>query len=273
MIDTIYDFRKTFLDKYTFISILLVSLIAVGTAYLVSSSGLLPKSDLDLLQVSMSEFGTLSGTLIPILATLSSYFFYGKDKTNGVIESIIALPVTRGRLIFSRFLANVSSLLLAFVVGIAVYQVVLFEEIGQYLPWNYTLFLVWAFLVEIAAYAGLVYLAAQFIDSQGKLLGFSVAVMLLFGIFWIGYIIHIALGIANIPVNSNAYAQYKLYFDAVSPGGYMSFSTFLLAPVNGAGQLLTAASLGVTPLTVFPLGIAWAVIPALLAILVGRKRD
>lgn len=273
MRDILYDFRRTFTGRFTIVASLIIILVAVGTAYLVTSSGLIPATSLDLAQVSFSEFGTISGTLIPILATLSSYFYYGKDKANDVLESVLVLPVTRGRLIFSRFIANVSSMLLAFAIGVGVYQLILYEQIGTALSYYYVSYLIWVYLVEIVAYTGLLYLASQFLRTQGAILGTAVLLFLFFGIFWIGYINYLVLYAAHIQVASNAYVQYHLIIDAFSPGGYAAISVFLFAPTNGAGALLDASQFGVTPLTVGLLGVTWLLTPILLAIFIGRKRD
>lgn len=273
MRDILFDFRRTFLGRYTMIAFLIIILVSVGTAYLVTLSGQSPRSNLGLLEVSFSEFGGVLGTVIPILATLSSYFYYGKDKANSVIESIVTLPVTRGRLIFSRYFANVSSMVLAFVIGLGIYQIILYEEMGVYLSLYHSLFLIWAILVEIAAFTGLVYLASQFLESQAGILGIALALILIFGLFWNGDITYLVLHFANISLYTNAYVQGKLIMEAVSPGGYAMFAVFLYAPSNGNGVALTASTFGVTQLTVYLLGLSWMLIPTVLAILVGRKRD
>lgn len=273
MRDFVYDFRRTFFGRYTLIASIIVILVAMGTGYLVTESGLLPPTNLDLAQVSFKEFGTLSGTLLPILASLSSYFYYGKDKANDVLDSVITLPVTRGRLILSRFIANVSSLMLAFAIGVGIYELILYEVMGTYLSLYYVLYLIWVYLVEIAAYTGLVYLASQFLRTQVSILGFAVGLLLIFGIFWIGYIVHLTLYAFNIPTDSTAFVQDSLYFYAVSPGGYANFAIFLLIPANSAGTLLKASQFGVTSISVGLLGIGWLVLPILLAVYIGRRRD
>lgn len=273
MRDIVYDFRRTFLGKYTLIAFLIVILISAGVAYLVGSSGLLPKTELDLAQTSFSEFGTISGVIIPLLASLSSYFYYGKDKANSVLESVITLPVTRGRLIASRFFANVASMVLAFAVGTGVYELILYEEIGQYMSLYYVLYLIWAYLVEIAAFTGLVYLASQFLKSQAAILGFVIGIFILFGWFWDGYIPYIVLHFSGIATGSMLYTQYWLVFHAVSPAGYSAFAVFLIAPAGSTGILYNAAQLGVTSLSVGLIGLAWMLLPIFLAIYFGRRRE
>lgn len=278
MRDIVFDFKRTFLGKYTLISSLIIILVAAGVAYLVASSGLLPKTSLDLAQTSFSEFGSITGALIPILAALSSYYYYGKDKVNSVLESVITLPVTRGRLIVTRYIANVSSMVLAFALGIGVYELILYDQIQQYLSLYYVSYLIWAFLVEIAGFTGLVYLASQFLKTQASILGFVIAVFVLYGWFWNGYIPYLTLYFSGISTSSILYTQYKLIFYALSPAGYSAFSIFLLAPASLSPTHLpltisNAAQFGVTPLSIGLLGVGWMLLPILLAVHFGRSRD
>ncbi len=271
--DIMYDFRRTFTGRYTIIAMLLIILVAAGAAYLVTLNGVLPRTNLDLVQRSFSEFDSISGVMIPILASFSSYFYFGKDKANNVLESIITLPVTRGRLISSRYLANVSSMLVAFAIGAGVFELILFEDLGQYLSLHYLLFLIWVYFVEISAFTGLVYLASQYIDSQAAILGFVIGLFLIFGVFWNSDITYLVLHSANISTGSNMYIQDRLYFNVASPGGYAPLSSFFLVPSNSTGETLNAASFGVTPFVVYLVGILWALVPILLGIAIGRKRD
>lgn len=271
--DIMYDFRRTFTGRYTIIAMLIIILVAAGAAYLITLNGVLPKTELDLVTQSFSEFDTLSGALIPILATFSSYFYFGKDKANNVLESIIALPVTRGRLISSRYFANVSSMLIAFAIGAGVFQLILFEDLGLYLSQNYFLFLIWVYFVEISAFTGIVYLVSQYIESQAAILGFAIALFLIFGLFWNSDITYLVLHSANIPLDSNTYIQDRLYFNVASPGGYAALSRFFIAPTNNTGAVLNAASFGITPFIVYLVGALWAFVPIMFAVAIGRRRD
>lgn len=273
MRDILYDFKRTFTGKYTIVASLIIILVAVGVAFLATSSGIVPRPGRSLAQRSFTEFGSFSGALIPILASLSSYFYYGKDKANDVLESVITLPVTRARLIISRFVANVGSLLLAFAVGVLFYELILYELAGTYLSAYYVSYLVWVYLVEIAAFTGLVYLASQFLKSQGGILGLVVALSLVFGLFWENDIIVLILYAANIPIASTLYIQYRLILEAISPAGYSIFSVFLIVPTNSDGTLLNASQFGVTSFSVALLGLGWMLLPISLAVYIGRRRD
>ncbi len=255
------------------IAMLIIVLVAVGAAYLVTLNGVLPRTKLDLVQRSFSEYDSISGALIPILATFSSYFYFGKDKANNVLDSIIALPVTRGRLISSRYFANVSSMLVAFAIGAGVFELIIYEDLGQYLSLNYVLFLIWVYFVEISAFTGLVYLASQYIESQAGILGFAIGLFLIFGLFWNSDIANLVLHSANITIGSNAYIQDKLYFNIASPGGYAALSSFFLVPSNSTGEMLNAASFGITPIVEYLVGLLWLSVPILLAVIIGRSRD
>ncbi len=271
--DIRYDFKRTFLGTFTLISDLMIILISVGVAYLVVARGVSQETALTLAQQSFSIFGAVSGDLIAVLAVLSSYFYFGKDKANDVLESVIALPVTRSRLIGTRYLANVSSMLLAFVIGTGFYELILYEQIGMVLAPQYLLFLIWVFLVEVASFTGLVYLASQFLRTQGGILGFAIALFMIFGIFWSVDIPLLILYFMNLTAGTNAYVQNQLILQAISPIGYSRIAAFLIAPSNGAGVVLNAAQFGITELSVGLVGLLWTIIPISLALYIGKRRD
>ena len=90
----------------------------------------------------------LLGFLIPILAVFAAYLTYGKDRTSGVLESVLKRPVTRGSLIASRFTSNVISIFVAVGLSMIISDIIIFHYFSMYLSTTFDLYFVWQYLVE-----------------------------------------------------------------------------------------------------------------------------
>lgn len=223
---------------------------------------------------SFAIYGEIFGLFIPVLASLSAYFYFGKDKASGVLESVITRPVTKGRIIMSRYIANVGSMLVAFAVGAVIFELFLHRGTGSYLPVNYLALLIWTYLVEIAAFTGLIYLISQFLRSQGAILGVAIGIFMVFGFFWSTAISPLLLlYVFHVQAGTNLYTHYSIILDAISPSGYTSLVTFLLASTNVFGITVNTTTFGVTKISVAIIGIVWVIIPILLGFVFGRKKD
>lgn len=224
--------------------------------------------------LSFEIFSALFGVFIPILASLSAYYYYGKDKTSGVLESVITRPVTKGRIILSRYIANVGSLILAFAIGTALFNIFLYQATGTALTAYYAGSLIWTYFVEITAYTGIIYFVSQFLKSQGAILGVAIGLFVVFGLLWTGLLAPLILTyVFHAVAGTNAYQQYTIYLDIFNPSGYSSLMSFLISPIGLVGGTIDAAKFGVTQLTVTITGVLWVVIPILVSYVIGRRRD
>lgn len=224
--------------------------------------------------LSFDIFAAIFGLFIPILASLSAYFYFGKDRASGVLESVITRPVTKGRIIMSRYTANVGSLVIAFAVGTGVFELFLHQGTGTYMTLPYAASLIWTYFVEIAAFTGIIYLVSQFLKSQGAILGIAIALFLIFGIMWSGVFEPLILKyLAHVISGTNAYQQDVIILNALNPAGYPSLMSSYIAQVNAFGTTFNPAQFGITRTSLAAIGLIWAIIPILVAFLVGRRRD
>lgn len=224
--------------------------------------------------ISFEIFAAIFGIFIPLIAALSAYFYYGKDKVNGVLESVITRPVTKGRIILSRYTANVGSLVIGFAIGTAVFNIFLYQATGTALTTAYAGSLIWTYFVEIAAYAGIIYFVSQFLKSQGAILIVAVGLFLALGLLWTGLLQPLILTYGfHAIAGTNAYQQYTIYLDILNPSGYSSLMSFLISPVGIIGGTIDASKFGVTQMSVAIVGILWVVVPILVSYVIGRKRD
>ena len=124
---------------------------STGTVYQSTVLGLYTNvSTSQVTSVFIAVISELFAFLIPLLAIFSAYLYYAKDKTNGTMESILSRPVTRGRLITSRFLSNVVVSLIALAAGIAVIDILSSRYTGVFLPEYQILDIIWAYFVIVS---------------------------------------------------------------------------------------------------------------------------
>lgn len=224
--------------------------------------------------VSFDVFAEIFGLIIPIMATLSAYFYFGKDRANAVLESVITRPVTKGRIILSRYTASVGSMIIAFAIGVGIFEIFLNHATGYYMTLPYVGSLIWTYFVEIAAFTGLIYLASQFLKSQGAILGVAIALFTVFGILWTIIVLPLLLTEGfHLIAGTNTYNQYNLIFNSLIPAGYPSLVVFYLGQINTFGSTLNAASFGITQISLAAVGLIWIIVPILISFLVGRRRD
>ncbi|MGC8516034.1 MAG: ABC transporter permease subunit [Thermoplasmata archaeon] len=220
--------------------------------------------------VFLAVISELFAFLMPLLAIFSAYLYYAKDKTNGTMESILSRPVTRGRLIASRFLSNVVVSLIALAAGIAAIDVLSSRYTGVFLPEYQVLDIIWAYFVIATAFIGLVYLIAQLTKSTGLVLGISIVFYIVLVLFWStlsSLLLPLALGLVpgTIP-----YSHAYIIINSFSPIGYANLVTTYLED-NIVG--ISFFSLGVSFTEILIVGIVWLIVPFGLAFMLARNRD
>ncbi|HLH86560.1 MAG TPA: ABC transporter permease subunit [Thermoplasmataceae archaeon] len=214
------------------------------------------------------------GFFIPILAVFSGYLTYGKDRTTGVIESVLKRPITRGGLISSRFLATSVAIVSAVIISMAIADLIIYHYFSMFLSTSFFLYFIWTYIVEGLAFLALVYVFSHLVSSQGALLGAAIAVFVVMDLFWsiIPLAVLAALGVSS---SSNLYVQATVAFYYASPGGYSSLVNALRT--NSIGSLFSIsvnpALFGVTPALVITAGVLWIAIPFLIAYNLAVRRD
>ncbi|AKA47885.1 hypothetical protein IX51_00930 [uncultured archaeon] len=222
----------------------------------------------------------LLGLFVPLMAAVSAYMTYGKDRTGNVLESVLVRPVSRRGLLFSRYVANTLAVLIAAVASFAVTSIVFEHYLGRSLPVDTFTYGLWALFIGIAGFIGLVYLASNFMKSQGALLGFAMAIFFVLDFFWtfLALIPNLLVSyVLRLPIGSLAYGKALIALDYSTPVGFGQIANYILsgstASLVGNVQGATLADLGLTPTVMIALGIVWIVVPIALAIYFFSKRD
>lgn len=217
--------------------------------------------------------------LIPIVGIFSAYFYYGKDKTSGVLESVITRPVTKGRLFVSRFVGTAATFFVALLIAVFGANLLLYAYTNAFMPVSSLMSIVLGYLVEAIAFSGIMYIISQYVKSQGALLGIGIGLFFLFVFVW-GIITDLIIYLGHINLATSGGYALSIAMSAVSPNFFptmvLSYDTGIYPPTFAAfsvGPSVLASSVGITLATVLLVGLIWVVVPSLISFLLARSRD
>lgn len=245
-----------------------------NAAFLGRLSTYTPMTQSTLQSLVMTGIGSILGLLIPILGVFAGYLTYGKDKTTGVLESVLKRPVTRGGLITSRFLANSVSIVSSVIVSMIIGDLIINHYFHMYLTLYFSLFFIWTYVVEGLAFLALVYMFTHIVKSQGSLLGVSIVLFIVMGLFWqvIPAVIVLAMGIG---AQSSIYIPLTLGFNYASPSGYSHLVSFFFNNSVGVITPVSAnpATYGIVEFTLVLAGALWILVPYAVSFILARRSD
>lgn len=235
-------------------------------------------------QVNAIFFGnemTILEIFVPLMAVVTAYVSFGREKTSSVLDSVLARPVSRKGLLTSRYFANVSAVYLASVAAFAISSLTFYLYLGRYIPANALELGMWSMLVSVASMTGLMYLASSFFKSEGSLLGFGIAVFLIFDLLWTFPALPLIPGIVTFyilhlsPISLAAERTYIL-LDYISPTGLLTLSGMRVT--GSAGNLVSVGnfSFGTLWLTVrymVEVGIFWIAASFMASLASFLRRD
>ena len=212
--------------------------------------------------------------LIPLLGIFSAYFYYGKDKASGVLESIIARPVTKGRIFMSRFTAGATSFFVAILVAAVIADVIIFRYTGSWISSHTFLSIVLGYTAEAVAFSGIIYLVSQYLKTQGGILGTGMGVFFILVIFW-GLIIDIILFETHVNLALKSTIALDVALSAISPSFIPTLASSLNSGTYGTltGNPVISSSVGITAFSVIGVGLLWIAVPFVFSFLLARSRD
>jgi ABC-2 type transport system permease protein len=205
------------------------------------------------------------------MAIIGSYSSYGKDRLTGVLESVLARPVTKRGLAMSRYLSTVLSFTLASAAAVGVVDMLLNSFGGSFLDQSYVLAIIAGLAVEVAAFTGLIFLLSHLLKSTGALLGISIVLFLVLDFFWSLIIFLLTLALGGTSGSAVALEATFLSFYA-NPAQFLSLINVYVLQ-SSSGVLLQPSSYGVTLPAIILDGILWAVVPFLAFLHLAIKRD
>lgn len=235
-------------------------------------------------QVNAIFFGnemTILEIFVPLMAVVTAYVSFGREKASSVLDSVLARPVSRKGVLTSRYIANVSAVYLASVAAFALSSLTFYLYLGRYIPANALELGIWSMLVSVASMTGLVYLASSYFKSEGSLLGFGITAFLVFDLLWTFPNLPLIPGIVTFyvlhlsPISLAATRTYIL-LDYISPTGLLTLAGLRIT--GSAGYLISVgnfsfSTIWLTVKYIVAVGLFWIAAPFIASLTSFLRRD
>lgn len=235
-------------------------------------------------QITQEFFDTqmsIMGLFIPLMAALAAYSTYGRDKTGGVLESVLVRPISRKGLISSRYIATALAVFAATFISFLISSLVYEYYLGAKIPFLTFIIGLWSLLVISSAYIGMVFLASSYSKSSSTLLGFAIGIFVVFDFLWTfaGAPVIPSLIVSDIlklSPGSLSYLRDYVYLYYASPAGMPNITSLI---ITGSAYYVVfvpayeLAELGLTYLYVFVAGLIWIMVPMVLSVFRFMRKD
>jgi len=228
--------------------------------------------------VALGFGGIFMVYLVPLMAILATYSVYGRDRLTGVLEGVLARPVSRLGLATSRYLAVIVALCIAVSLAMGCLEGLVYWVYGGFLSLPGALTLFAALLVEIGAFTGITFLLSHTLRSAGSLVGISLGLFALFTGGWL--ILPVLIAGLTGTLYTAGYETAIVHLDFLNPVQFFTLAQYqLLASVPsgfvgpfGGGPTAPSAD-GITLGSLIATGLAWTVLPLLAFFYVVRNHD
>jgi ABC-2 type transport system permease protein len=227
--------------------------------------------------VFTSFTGTILAIVVPLMSILIAYNSYGKDRATGVLESVLARPVTRRSLGFSRYLSFVIAVSVALMITIGIAGVISQSLLGEGLPVTFAAYTAGSLIVEAAAFIGIVMLLSQVVRSQGNMILVSVGLWVMLDFFWT-VLVFVASAVLSVQVGSGNYLALTIQSSFFNPAQFYSLVGEYLNGISistgfGGSTPISPATYGLTPLTLALTGAFWVLAPLFGFLYLVVRRD
>lgn len=228
--------------------------------------------------LAIGFFENVFGLFIPLVAIAGSYDSYGKDRVSGVLESVLAQPISRRSLSLSRYLSSFVAMAIAVVIAIGVVDLITFHYSGLFVASNVILPSTAAFMVELAAFIGIMMVLSRLLRSSGSLVGLGIGLFMIFDFFW-GILLVMFAFLTKIDTGSVAFIRLFIGAEFVNPAQFIALvDTYLTHSVSSVifsfgGTLITPSHYGVTVWSIAATGALWIAIPLVAFLYLSTRRD
>ena len=213
---------------------------------------------------------TIYGFFIPLIAIIGSYNSYGKDRVSGVLESILAQPISRRGLALSRFFSSFAGMAIAISVSMGVMDAIVYYYTKSALNSTILFASAGAFFVELAAFIGIMMILSRVIKSSGLLIGIGIGLFLIFDFLWSILIV--------LPFSFSGGAGGTNYFAIQTAAEFLNPAQFVQLVITyltsqGSIGLISPAQYGITIPSLVATGILWVALPLAGFLYLAIKRD
>ncbi len=208
----------------------------------------------------------------PLIAILSAYSAYGKDRVTGVIESVLSRPITRTKLTLSRFVSIMIAIAISITITILIVSYLISSSLHvPMFSFSFTLYSILALLVDTGAFVLLIFIFSHLVKSTSALIGISIALFVIFDFFWSLIVLAVseALGYGIASFN---YYQVDVILSYINPAQFFSLVSAYLTGSYG-GFSMNPSLLGIDPVNIVIAGILWIVVPLAILYYLAKYRD
>lgn len=255
----LFDLKRSILSK-SFIAILVMMLaLSSLVGYFikkitgVSASGNVVSQEI----LFLTAIAIILGIFIPILGLLMGYFYYGKDRLTSVLESVMVQPVTKMRILLSRFVVGVLAVGVAALITIVVMDGFAVSYMNFSMPLDFIASLVAAYFVEAAFFVGIMILLAHVVKTPTALLALLIVIFLLLDMFYTTIV-----QIVIFAINPSNISTIMLDSYIVNPTYYSLITSYVFTK-----------EISVSVYTVVAAGLIWTIVPVSLALYLSHIRD
>ena len=197
--------------------------------------------------------------VLPFVGLMAAVIAYGNERASGVLESILARPVSRRGLAASRYLSVILALGIASVVTVLVVAELAAIELHVPVGVTYELGLILGVFVESSAFAGIVFVLSRVFKSLGKIIG---GVLVIYFVTDLLPLFFQTIPTVYLLVDPARYAYVILSY----------LSSFELFGPNSPVYFSPAAA-GLTSLTLAGAAVLWFAVPLGAFLFLSIKRD
>lgn len=217
---------------------------------------------------------------VPLLAMLSAFLVFGRDRVTGVLSTVVVRPISRRSVILSRYMASVGAVFVASLASLGLSSTLFHYLLGTYIPLSSILLSFWALAVMICGFSGLIFFASSIMNSIGKIIATVMLAFFFFDFFWTFYALPaIPIFVSTYLLNQNygtlEYLRTQAILDYITPSGYINLITYLQ---QHNVYTIGLASYPVSEIYLtFPLvvaaGLLWIFLPLLASLVSFSRKD
>ncbi len=222
-------------------------------------------------QLVFSFLTSVYALLVPLIAIIGSYSLYGRDRVSGVLESVLAQPVSRRGLALSRFFSTFIGMAIAISVAMIAVDGLVMYYTKLFLSTTLLLASAGAFLVELAAFIGIMMLLSRVVKSSGLLIGIGVGIFLVFEFLW-SVLVLIVLSLTRTGFGSSGFIGYTIALQFVNPAQFIQLIITYLTN-QSSRVLISPVQYGITIPSLVETGVLWVALPLAAFLYLAIKKD
>ncbi|MFI5420357.1 MAG: ABC transporter permease, partial [Nitrososphaerales archaeon] len=205
---------------------------------------------------------------VPVIAIVGSFSAYGRDRVSGILESVLSRPVTRRGLALSRFFSTFLALGVTVLGAIILIDFILRFFTGSFLDPMLVLGTALSFLVELAAFIGVMFLISHLVKSSISLI--LVGIALVIALDFLPSII----GALGATAGSLSFIQDTILLDFANPAQFTSLMNVMLTnQVLSLSVSIDPSIFGVTIASMLVAGLVWSIVPLAIYLQLATRRD